>query len=51
LQRPAELAAYKAARLHRVLFPGQATKELLVQALHATLRDVCTASTRAGAQA
>jgi hypothetical protein len=47
LQRPAELAAYKAAKLHLVLFPGQATKEMLAQALHATLRDVCTASTRA----
>jgi hypothetical protein len=44
--RPAELAAYKAAKLHMVLYPGQATAEMLVQALHATLRDVCTASGR-----
>jgi PIN domain-containing protein len=28
LERPTELAAYKAAKLHMVLFPGQATREV-----------------------
>jgi hypothetical protein len=46
LQRPAELAAYKAAKLHMFLFPGQATKETLLDALHATLADLCTLSSR-----
>jgi hypothetical protein len=47
LRRPAELAAYKKAKIHMVFYPGQATGEILVQALHATLADVCTASSRA----
>lgn len=33
LQVPAELAAYKAAMLHMVLYPGQATRDTLVDAL------------------
>jgi hypothetical protein len=46
LQVPRELDAYKRAQLHMVLYPGQATRQTLVEGLHATLRDVCTASTR-----
>jgi hypothetical protein len=46
LQVPTELAAYKAARLHMILYPGQATRETLIAALHATLNEVCTASAR-----
>jgi PIN like domain len=47
LQRRAELAAYKAAKLHMFLYPGQATREALLEALRATLSDVCTMSSRA----
>lgn len=47
LERPSELAAYKAAKLHMVFFPGQATREELVQAVYAVLADICTVSTRA----
>lgn len=47
LERPSEIAAFKAAKLHLVLYPGQATREALVEAVHATLAEVCTASSRA----
>ena len=47
LERPAEIAAYKTAKLHLILFPGQATAVMLVEAVHATLTEVCTVSARA----
>jgi hypothetical protein len=47
LERPSEIAAYKAARLHLILYPGQATRETLVEAVQATLSDVCTVTSRA----
>jgi hypothetical protein len=46
LRVPTELAAYRAARLHMVLYPGQATRQTLVEAMHGTLRDVCALSAR-----
>ena len=47
LERPSEIAAFKAARLHLVLYPGQASRETLVDAVHATLTEMCTVSSRA----
>lgn len=41
LERPDELAAYRAARVHMVLFPGQATRAQLVELLHRHLHDIC----------
>lgn len=38
-----ELAAYRAARIHLVAFPGQATRDQLLEALDSCLRDICTA--------
>lgn len=47
LSRPDELAAYRSARVHMVLYPGQATRAELVAALEATLGEVCAIATRA----
>lgn len=48
LDRPIELEAYLAARVHMFLLPGQARRDEIVHLLEATLRDVCTvAVTRA----
>lgn len=42
LKTPSELAALKAAKIHMFLFPGEATRAALVEAVAATLRDICT---------
>lgn len=41
LKTPHELAAYKAARIHMFLFPGNATRPDLVATLRAVLNDIC----------
>jgi hypothetical protein len=47
LERPREIQAYKSAKLHMLLYPGQATANELVEAVQATLAEVCAASSRA----
>ncbi|MCT1354160.1 hypothetical protein [Gordonia hongkongensis] len=42
LVTPSELQAYKRARIHLFLFHGHATRQQLIDALHANLRDICT---------
>ncbi|MGQ0464928.1 MAG: hypothetical protein ACT4QG_06370 [Sporichthyaceae bacterium] len=42
LQRPDEAAAYRAAKVHMFLFPGQATRSALVDLLSANLAAICT---------
>jgi hypothetical protein len=46
-ERPYELAAYKAARVHMFLLPGQATRQELVDLLTICLKDICTTCTNA----
>ena len=41
LERDLELEAYRAARVHMVLLPGQATREQLIGLLAANLREIC----------
>jgi hypothetical protein len=40
-ERPHELAAYRAARVHMFLLPGEATRQALLDLLTAWLEDVC----------
>jgi hypothetical protein len=42
LDRPIEVEAYLAARVHMFLLPGQARRDEIVHLLEVTLRDVCT---------
>ena len=42
LERPDEAAAYRAARVHMFLFPGQATRAVLIECLTRNLREICT---------
>lgn len=42
LQRPAELEAYKAARIHMFLLPNNVRRDELIALLHSNLRDICT---------
>lgn len=42
LQRPAELAAYKAANIHMFLLPNNVKRDVLIAILHAQLRGICT---------
>lgn len=44
LQRPTELAAYKAARIHMFLLPNYVRRDDLIALLHQNLRDICTRS-------
>ncbi|HTY33149.1 hypothetical protein [Mycobacterium sp.] len=48
MQRPAEIAAFKAAKIHIFYYPGNARRDELVRAAEATLVDVCTYALRAG---
>ena len=41
LQRPTELAAYKAARIHMFLLPNNVRRDALVALLHQNLREIC----------
>lgn len=41
MERPNELAAYRAARLHMFLLPGQATTVRLVHLVEVNLSDMC----------
>ncbi|GAA1105521.1 PIN-like domain-containing protein [Nocardiopsis metallicus] len=42
LQRPTELAAYKAARIHMFMLPNNVRRDDLIALLHQNLRDICT---------
>jgi hypothetical protein len=42
LQRPYELDAYLAAKIHMILLPGQADRQQILELLAANLADVCT---------
>src|ERR1700739_602169 len=42
LQRPAELRAYRRAKIHMFLFPGGATRDELTAIVSATLAEICT---------
>lgn len=42
MERPSELAAYRDARLHMFLLPGQATTARLVQLVETNLPGMCT---------
>jgi hypothetical protein len=42
LQRPTELEAYKAARIHMFLLPNNVKRDDLIALLHGNLRDICT---------
>jgi len=44
LERPHELAAYQAAKVHMFLFQGHATRAELVATLSALLKEICTMS-------
>ncbi len=48
MQRPDEVAAFRAARIHMFYYPGNATRDELVAAAEATLVDVCTYAVQAG---
>lgn len=45
LDREFELEAYRAAKVHMVLLPGQASREQLVELLGANLADICAVAT------
>lgn len=45
MQRPDELAAYRAARVHMFYLPGEATREHLKRLVEAHLRDIVTYAT------
>jgi len=47
MQRPEELAAFKAATIHIFYYPGNARRDELVAAAEATLVDVCTYAVQA----
>jgi PIN like domain len=40
-ERPHELAAYRSARVHMFLLPGEATRQALLDLLALRLRDIC----------
>lgn len=42
-ERPLEAEAYRIARIHMFLFPGEATRAELVDLLNASLKAICTA--------
>lgn len=42
LQRPSELEAYLAAKIHLFLLAGNATRQQLIDTLHGSLRHICT---------
>jgi hypothetical protein len=42
LERPDEVAAYKAAGVHMFLFPGQVKRPVLIECLNVNLRQICT---------
>lgn len=44
LQRPTELAAYKAARIHVFMLPNNVRRDDLIALLHGNLREICTRS-------
>ena len=44
LQRPTELDAYKAARIHMFMLPNNVKRDDLIALLHANLREICTRS-------
>lgn len=44
-ERPLETEAYRRARIHMFLFPGEATRAELVDLLNANLAAICTACT------
>ena len=46
LERPEEISAYRAAKLHMFLFPGQATRMELLESIDQRLADVCMLSNR-----
>jgi hypothetical protein len=47
LERPSELDAYRQARVHMFLFPGNATRDELTAIAAATLAVICTKGTEA----
>ncbi len=42
MERPAELAAYRAANVHMFYLPGEATRAQLLELISANLRDIIT---------
>jgi len=48
MQRPDEIAAFKAAKIHIFYYPGNALRDELVRAAEVTLVDVCTYAVQAG---
>ncbi|ASR39813.1 hypothetical protein BAY61_30210 [Prauserella marina] len=45
MERPEELAAYRAAKVHMFYLPGEATRAHLTQLVSGNLRDIITRAT------